>query len=301
MGETTRFSNKKLPELSLNSYVNGSDVEKTAFAKTFKDSLIEFGFVVIKDQDVIAQGLLTDAYRIMANFYAQPAEANHKYIGSAGGHRGLTAFGKEHAKGTSTPDSKEFWHVGQLNPPASSDSPYYSENVWPKTVGFKDTFSQLYQSLESMGLLLLQALASQIDPENEYLPDMAVQGNSILRLLHYPPIGADTVPNAVRAAAHEDINLITLLVAANGRGLQLLTRDSEWLEVETGPSNVIIDAGDMLAHITGGKIPSTTHRVVNAGDLTKAAIPSCSLCTRDLTASYAPSMGFATTRKTSKS
>ena len=117
MGEQIKLANKKLPELSLNSYVNGSVTEKTAFAKAFKESLIEFGFVIIKDQDMVAADLLSDAYRIMADFYAQPAEAKHKYIGKSGGHRGLTAFGKEHAKGTSTPDLKEFWHVGQLNPP----------------------------------------------------------------------------------------------------------------------------------------------------------------------------------------
>jgi isopenicillin N synthase-like dioxygenase len=270
MNDTTNLSNKTLPELSLRSYLTGSDVERAEFAQALTNSLIEFGFVIIKDQDIISGDTLSDAYRIMRDFYDQPFAEKRKYIGKSGGHRGLTAFGKEHAKGTSTPDLKEFWHVGQINPPADSDSPYYAENIWPDMDGFKPTFTDLFAGLEKMGLYMLEALASQIDPDHEYLPDMARQGNSILRLLHYPPIGKDTIPNAIRAAAHEDINLITLLVAANGRGLQLLTRENEWLEVETDPSNVIVDAGDMLAHITGGRIPSTTHRVVNSGDLTKS-------------------------------
>ncbi|NNC36359.1 MAG: isopenicillin N synthase family oxygenase [Acidimicrobiales bacterium] len=270
MAETTTLSKKKLPELSLNSYINGSDDEKNAFATALNDSLIEFGFVIIKDQDLVTPELIADAYKISAEFYAKPVEEKRKYINSGGGHRGYTAFGTEHAKDNATPDLKEFWHVGQLNPPKDGDHSYYEDNIWPDQDGFKPVFTAMYKGLEDMGLIMLEALASQIDPGNDYLPDMAKNGNSILRILHYPPIGKDTIPNAVRAAAHEDINLITLLIAANGRGLQLLTRDNEWLEVETDPENVIVDAGDMLAHITGGKIPSTTHRVVNAGDLTQS-------------------------------
>jgi isopenicillin N synthase-like dioxygenase len=270
MAETTKLSSKKLPELSLNAYLQGDAEAKANFAKALTDSLIEFGFVIIKDQDLVSPQLLADAYRIMAEFYAKPVEEKRKYINSGGGHRGYTAFGTEHAKDNATPDLKEFWHVGQLNPPSGGDGSYYEDNIWPEMDGFKKTFTRLYAGLEEMGLIMLDALAGQIDAGNDYLPDMATQGNSILRLLHYPPIGKDTIPNAVRAAAHEDINLITLLVAANGRGLQLLTRENEWLEIETDPSNVIVDAGDMLAHITGSKIPATTHRVVNAGDLSQS-------------------------------
>jgi isopenicillin N synthase-like dioxygenase len=270
MAKPTKLSSKKLPELSLNSYVNGSAADKQKFAAALKDSLIEFGFVIIKDQDLVSPELLSDAYPILEEFYAQPVEAKRKYLCKGNGHRGYTAFGTEHAKDSQTPDLKEFWHVGQLNPPAGGDRTYYADNIWPDTEGFKDTFTKLFSGLENMGLTLLEALASQIDPGNDYLPDMARQGNSILRLLHYPPIGDDVTPNAERAAAHEDINLITLLVAANGKGLQLLTRENEWLEVNTDPSNVIVDAGDMLAHITGGRISATTHRVVNEGDLTKS-------------------------------
>ncbi|PHR54654.1 MAG: oxidoreductase [Robiginitomaculum sp.] len=264
------LSTKKLPELSLPEYTQGSAAQKLAFAIALKESLIEYGFVIIKDQDMVAPETLTDAYAIMAKFYAQSETEKRKYINTGGGHRGYTPFGTENAKGNKVADLKEFWHVGQIDAPQNDDSGYYQDNIWPNFDRFEETFTSLFSGLEGMGLILLEALASQIDPNNDYLPDMARQGNSILRLLHYPPIGEDVTPNAVRAAAHEDINLITLLVAANGKGLQLLTRENEWLEVDTDPSCIIVDAGDMLAHITGQKIPATTHRVVNTGDLSKS-------------------------------
>jgi len=264
------LSSKKLPELSLNSYTDGTETDKQDFASALKDSLIEFGFVIIKDQDLVSPETLADAYSVMEEFYAKPTDFKRQYIHEDGGRRGYTAFGTENAKGNKVPDLKEFWHVGQLNPPKDSQSQHYADNIWPDVSGFERTFTQLFTGLENMGLVLLDALASQIDPGSDYLADMARQGNSILRLLHYPPIAKDANPAALRAAAHEDINLITLLVAANGRGLQLLTRENEWLEIETDPANIIVDAGDMLAHITGRKIPATTHRVVNCGDLTKS-------------------------------
>lgn len=264
------ISTKKLPELSLPAYTQGTPEQKTEFAVALTNSLIEYGFVIIKDQDMVSPETLSDAYSIMEDFYAQPVEEKRKYVNQGGGHRGYTPFGTENAKGNAVADLKEFWHVGQLDAPTGDQSGHYQDNIWPDFPGFKDTFTNLYQGLEGMGLIMLEALASQIDAGEDYVYDMAKQGNSILRLLHYPPIGKDVTPNAVRAAAHEDINLITLLVAANGKGLQLLTRENEWLEVDTDSSNIIVDAGDMLAHITGRKIPATTHRVINSGDLSKS-------------------------------
>lgn len=258
-------SAKKLPELSLKHYTDGTPKQKEEFARALKNSLIEYGFVILKNQDIVSPELLSDAYSVMQDFYAQSTAKKCEYNGN-----GYTPFGTENAKGNAVPDLKEFWHVGQPNIPKGESAKHYRENVWPDFPKFKDTFSALYAGLESIGLVMLEALASQIDPDSAYLQDMPRQGRSVLRLLHYPPIGEDVTPNAVRAAAHEDINLITLLVAANGKGLQLLTREGEWMEVETDPSNIIVDAGDMLAHITGRKIPATTHRVINTGDLTKS-------------------------------
>ena len=264
------LSKKSLPELRLNDYLNGNADARERFAKALTDSLIEYGFVILKDQGLVTPKLIKQAYDVLEGFYAQPLSEKTKYKNPGGGKRGYTAFGVEHAKDSETPDLKEFWHIGQNTPPAGKPADYFAANIWPDYDGFEEVFRVLYKGLEDMGLLMLEALASQIDPGSDYLPGMAQQGNSILRLLHYPPIGEDAVPSAVRAAAHEDINLITLLIAANGKGLQLLTREGEWLEVNTAPENIIVDAGDMLAHITGGKIPATTHRVVNTGDLSKS-------------------------------
>ena len=110
---------------------------------------------------------------------------------------------------------------------------------------------------------MLEALAPSLGVTEDYFKSMATNGNSILRLLHYPPVPDNAEPNQVRAAAHEDINLITILVAANGGGLELLDRDGKWLPVETDPDNLIVDAGDMLARVCNDVVPATTHRVVN--------------------------------------
>lgn len=260
----------QIAELSLADYQSGTEQQRQQFGQDLTESLIEFGFVIIKNQNIVSPETLSNAYSVMEDFYASPVSYKRKYINETGGHRGYTAFGVENAKGNPVADLKEFWHVGQLNPPADEQSLHYQDNIWPNFDLFETTFTTLFKGLEDLGLLLLDALADQIDPNSDYLRTMAQNGNSILRLLHYPPIAKDAPINAVRAAAHEDINLITLLVAANGKGLQLLTRDNQWMEIDTDPSNIIVDAGDMLAHITGAKIPATTHRVINTGDLSKS-------------------------------
>ena len=263
------LSKQTLPELDLNAYQSGTMAQKTEFSLALKNSLIEFGFVIIKNQNIVSPEILSDAYSVLEDFYALPSAVKRQYT-KQGGQVGYTAFGTENAKGNTVPDLKEFWHIGQMDVPSGAQAKDYQNNIWPNFQGFQDIFTSLYQGLESMGLLILQALASQIDPGSTYLQDMPRQGKSVLRLLHYPPLRQNDPVNALRAAAHEDINLITLLVAANGKGLQLLTRDGQWMEVETSPSNIIIDAGDMLAYITGQKIPATTHRVINTGDLSKS-------------------------------
>jgi len=148
--------------------------------------------------------------------------------------------------------------------------PYYDKfpkNVWPEEVpGFKDTYLKLYTALEEIGKVMLQAITQKLDVPPNYFDKMVTGGNSILRLLHYPPIPEDADPRCIRAAAHEDINLITILVSASASGLELLDRDGTWLPIETEKNNLIIDAGDMLARITNEVIPSTTHRVVNPND-----------------------------------
>jgi len=194
---------------------------------------------------------------------SQSEAEKRKYIG---GVRGYTPFGTEHAKDHAVPDLKEFWHVGREADPDEIAGRHetFQPNIWPaEPTGFKDTFTELYDALDETGRIILEALTPGLDLPQAFFDPLVKGGNAILRLLHYPPVAGDATPGAVRAAAHEDINLITLLVAAKGAGLELLERDGSWLPVEADPGNLIVDSGDMLARMTNTVIPATTHRVVN--------------------------------------
>ena len=251
-----------VPELSLNDF-NAGGASKAAFIEELAQGFKYYGFIILKDHGV-STNLLDDAYRLAASFFALSDAEKTRYATVAGGQRGYTPFGKEHAKDSATPDLKEFWHVGREFPEDSPLINHYPANIWPDApAGFKEIFLTLFSELEKAGHTLLQALSPTLEVSPDYFREMATDGNSILRLLHYPPIADDADPKAIRAAAHEDINLITILVAANGGGLELLDNQGNWLPVETDPNNLIVDAGDMLARITNGIIPATTHRVVN--------------------------------------
>lgn len=252
----------QVPELSLKAFTLGEPAERRGFIDSLIEGFEYFGFIILKDHGV-CPGLLARAYRLSAEFFALPLDEKMKFH-RPDGQRGYTPFGREHAKGSPYPDLKEFWHTGQEFAPGSPLAEYYPPNFWPdRPVGFHATFTALYNSLEEAGLVMLDALAPSLGVPDDYFRRMATGGNSILRLLHYPPIPPDADPRSIRAAAHEDINLITILVAAAGAGLELLGRNGEWLPVETDPENLIVDAGDMLARITNDVIPATTHRVVN--------------------------------------
>ncbi len=251
-----------VPELSLKSYAEGGADARAEFEAALFEGFKYFGFIILKDHKV-SHDLLARAYRQSGDFFAQPEGEKLPHTRPYG-QRGYTPFGREHAKDSAHPDLKEFWHVGREFDAGSPLEDIYPPNVWPEApAGFRETFVELYAALEEAGHVMLEALAPSLDVPAGYFRAMATNGNSILRLLHYPPVPAGADPNAIRAAAHEDINLITILVAAEGGGLELLTREGEWLAVETDPENLIVDAGDMLARITNNVIPATTHRVVN--------------------------------------
>ncbi len=254
---------ERVPELSLKSFTQGSETDRNAFREALYDGFKYFGFIILKDHDV-DRALLQRAYDTSAGFFALPEDEKQLYVAGQDGQRGYTAFGREHAKDSDFPDLKEFWHVGRQFETGSPLADIYAPNLWPaRPPRFYETFVTLYDALEEAGLSMLEALAPSLGVADDYFRGMATDGNSILRLLHYPPVPAGTDPNHVRAAAHEDINLITILVAANGGGLELLDRDGNWLPVETEPDNLIVDAGDMLARVCNDIIPATTHRVVN--------------------------------------
>ena len=180
------------------------------------------------------------------------------------GQRGYTAFGREHAKDQPVPDLKEFWHVGRDLPAGHPLEHAYAANLWPSQIPrFREIMSALYHQLEVCGDHLLEACALHLGEERALFTAMARAGDSVLRVLHYPPIPADAHPASIRAAAHEDINLMTLLLESTAPGLELLQRDGAWRPVHALAGQIIVDTGDMMQRLSNGYFKSTTHRVVN--------------------------------------
>lgn len=256
-------AHRQVPVLSLSHFTAGTPEQQKRFIDQLFVGIKDYGFIILKDHGVSSE-LLAKAYKALEKFYSLPTEAKMHYAKVHGGQRGYTAFGTEHAKDSPVMDLKEFWHVGQQIEDGHDLEKFYPENVWPAEVTeFKPIFTELYKSLEDAGKALLQALTYPLDVDQFYFQNMVDDGNSILRLLHYPPIGKGVDPRCLRAAPHEDINLITILPAATASGLQLKDRDGTWLDVVAEKDTLIVDAGDMLARITNEVIPSTTHQVVN--------------------------------------
>lgn len=253
----------RVPELRLEDYIGGDAQTRARFCRDLMWGLQRYGFITLSDHPISTQ-LLDDAYRLSAEFFAQPEAAKQQYTG---GVRGYVPFRTERAKNRSVPDLKEFWQIGpERAAPAVRNGRELIEppNVWPATpAGFKETFLTLFTALQDTGRIILEALTVGLELPRQFFAPLIADGNSVLRLLHYPPIPSDVDAESVRAAAHEDINLLTLLVAAQGSGLELLDRDGRWLAVETSRNNLIVDSGDMLARLTNDVIPATTHRVVN--------------------------------------
>lgn len=248
-----------VPTLSLKAFTAGSPADRAAFSDALMAGLQQYGFIILADHGV-SEELLEHAYEHSAEVFALPYAVKRHY---AAGMRGYTPFGVEHARDSHLPDLKEFWQIGREPAPGLPPDDF-PPNVWPAEFpAFEKTFSALFSALDETGRVLLSALAPKLDLPGDYFDDKVADGTSILRVLHYPPVPDDAPEGAVRSAAHEDINFITLLVAAKGAGLQLLDRDGTWLPVETDPKNLIVDSGDMLQRLTNGVIPSTTHRVVN--------------------------------------
>ncbi len=265
---------RQVPTLSLRSYTEGTSADQGRFVERLYSGIKDYGFIVLDDHNV-SQPLLDDAYSILEQFYALPRETKLKYAGVSGGQRGYTPFGTEHAKDSPVMDLKEFWHVGRDVPETHRFAKYYPQNVWPTEIPrFRPVFSELYAALSEAGRAMLQALTGPLEVPQTYFDDLVQDGNSILRLLHYPPIRPTDDPRCLRAAPHEDINLITILPAATATGLQLKDRDGTWLDINGKPGELIVDAGDMLSRACNDVIPSTTHQVVNsAGTSSRYSMP----------------------------
>ncbi len=227
-------------------------------------SFAEYGFAVVRDHG-IAQDLIDRAEAASKEFFALPDSVKRGYkIEGGGGARGYTAFGTEKAKDAEIFDLKEFWHVGRELPPGHDLAEFMAPNVWPGEIEtFKPTFSELYSAFDAAGVRVLEAIALHLGLDQAFFTPTVTDGNSVMRLLHYPPLGPEAPEGAIRAAAHGDINTITLLLGAEEAGLELLTKAGEWHAVEVPVGALVINVGDMLERLTNGTLRSTTHRVVN--------------------------------------
>ena len=257
---------QKVSTLDIRAFTEGHSKDQAHFVEELGSGLKEYGFVIIEGHGVSSQ-LIQQCYDKSRNFFQLSAETKRQFIvPSGGGQRGYTSLGQEHAKDSKHPDIKEFWHVGRETFTHKENATRYPKNIWPDqhVDGFRANFTELYSQLETMASTLLQATSLFLQLPRNTLSDMIVDGNSIIRALHYPPLAEDQFKSgAVRAAAHEDINFITILCEATESGLELLTHDGRWLAVESGPGQMVVDSGDMLSRICNDLIPSTTHRVVN--------------------------------------
>jgi isopenicillin N synthase-like dioxygenase len=239
-----------------------SRTDPEGFARELGQSFERYGFAIIADHGIPAE-LIARAEEKAKAFFALPEEVKRSYhIPGGGGARGYTPFGIETAKGATQHDLKEFWHVGRELPEGHRFAEVMAPNVWPAEVpGFRDSFLQLFAAFDTAGLRILEAIARHLRLAPDFFEDTVADGNSVLRLLHYPPVPADAP--GVRAGAHEDINTITLLLGAEEAGLQLLDRDGRWLPVAPKEGELVVNIGDMLQRLTNNVLKSTSHRVVN--------------------------------------
>lgn len=252
-----------IPSVDLNDFLSGDPKRKEKFVKTLGQAYEQIGFVALKNHR-LSDRLVESLYQQVQHFFNLEEATKKKYeIEGLAGQRGYTSFGQEHAKGRSTGDLKEFWHFGQYVEDEDSIKKEYPENVIVDELPeFNSVGKEAYQTLEQTGRDMLRALALYLGLHEKYFDPHIHNGNSILRPIHYPPI-TNEPQDAVRAAEHEDINLITLLMGASADGLQVLNKQGEWIGVTALPGQIIVNVGDMLQRHTNNKLRSTTHRVVN--------------------------------------
>ena len=254
---------KNIPSVDLADFTEGNKETKAAFVKELGKAYEEIGFVAVKNHG-LSDALCAELYTQVKEFFTLSKEEKEAYeIEGLAGQRGYVSFGKEHAKNKNEGDLKEFWHFGQTvedNDPIKEEYPDNVQvNELPK---FNTVGREVYQKLEATGREMLRAIALHLNLDENYFDAKIHNGNSILRPIHYPPITHEP-KDAVRAAEHEDINLITLLMGASADGLQVLNKSGEWISVTALPDQIIVNVGDMLQRLTNNKLKSTTHRVVN--------------------------------------
>ncbi len=253
-----------IPVVNLADYDSDDPKAREAFVQKFGEGLNELGFVAVEGHGV-PQELIDKNYELFEQFFGLDDDTKRKYERpESGRQRGYTPFGLEHAKDSEKPDLKEFWHVGREVEPGSALAERMPPNVWPEELPeFRENALALYDALEKSALRMLAAISEYLGQPKDFIPGKATDGNSVIRIIHYPVCDGFDEPGTMRAAEHEDINLITLLPAATDSGLEILTRDGEWLPVPSLEGQLIVDTGDMMKRLTNDVIPATTHRVVN--------------------------------------
>ena len=246
-----------IPTLSLR------ESDSPAFVRDLGAAYEQHGFVILTDHGM-PQALIDRFLGLYKTFFAWPEDAKRRYhVPGGGGARGYTPFGIETAKGATHHDLKEFWHVGRELPEGHAYRKYMADNVWiNELTGFRDTSIEMFETFDSTGRRILRAIAAILNLPADFFEDKVQLGNSVLRVIHYPPMPPQPT-DSVRAGAHEDINVITLLLGAEEPGLQVLSKRGEWLEVNPSPGSMVVNVGDMLQRLTNGMLRSTSHRVIN--------------------------------------
>ncbi|MDB4059905.1 isopenicillin N synthase family oxygenase [Gammaproteobacteria bacterium] len=250
------MSDQLIPELS---YIDIKDGNKEALEK-LKSALTEYGFFTITDHG-LSSDLLSESYDLSKDFFNLPTDIKKNYaFPQNAGARGYTPFGKETALGEVTPDQKEFWHHGPCID-NSYDKRIHTNISVEEMDHFNNNFDELFIAINTLGMDVLRVIAVILNKEPSFFDSWAIKGNSLLRLIHYPPVTDDS--NNLRARAHEDINLITLLVGAEESGLEVKSKKGEWIPIKASSNAIVCNIGDMMQLVTDGMLLSTTHRVIN--------------------------------------
>jgi len=252
-----------IPSVDLTDFLSNDSNRKNAFVNALGAAYSDIGFVAVKGH-MLTEETSEKLYSACHTFFSLPIETKLKYeIQGLAGQRGYTSFGKEHAKGRNEGDLKEFWHFGQTVTDEDPIGIEYPHNVLVDEVSsFNEVGLKAYQQIEETGRYILRAIALHLGLDEFFFDDKIKNGNSILRPIHYPPITSEP-KSAVRAAEHEDINLITLLMGASAEGLQVLNKQNEWVNITALPEQLVVNVGDMLQRLTNNVLKSTTHRVIN--------------------------------------